>query len=110
MANEKQNGMYGGRLRVTTYIPPEAWEQFSHLAIESGQSVSTALATLVYKHLDKNGRSYDREDTTGRAPRSNFAPHATLSAALRARQHALERQAERVAAKLEKVRRLKGKP
>lgn len=99
---------YGGRLRVTTYLLPEAWEAFAHIALESGNSMSSVTAALIHKYLDQRGYDYDREDAKGRSTRSDFKPAATLAGALTARRSALEQQAVRLTAKLEKVKRLKG--
>jgi hypothetical protein len=93
-------------LRVTCYLPLEAWELFAKLALESGHSMSGYASGVLHKHLQR-ATGYEGEGVKPRAMRASFQPSKTLAGALKAQRSALEVEAEKIAAKVRKLDAMK---
>ena len=105
MSNSKTT--YSGRMRITTYIEPDAWAFLTRLAMAGGSSVSGYMLGIIQKHLERNG--FEGSAPMTRKPRKDFDPAATLHAALGEQEQKFIQQAARVRAKLARIEKLRAK-
>jgi hypothetical protein len=96
------------RARIVAYLTPEAWEEFTKIALAEGVSLS-ALATRVLGEWLHVATGFTEPPPAGRGTREDFNPARTLTKALKMREAALERAARKTAKRIEALANRKGR-
>ena len=104
---KKPNTLPTSRARVVAYLTPDAWEEFTKIALGEGRSLSALAGEILVGYLSRK-TGFQEPPPAGRTTREDFNPARTLTKVLKIREVALARAARRTAKKIETLNKQKG--